>query len=264
MALLPRSPRARRRIRWIALVVVLVVAGVLIAVLVPEKTPPPSTQGSPNPGVPAIAATKHYHLTAADRKAIDHALDVFLPAAMERKNLRLAWTLAGPEIRSAQTQSAVDRRVDARPRLPGEGDDVPHLAGDRRRAALGDLQHRPPPGQGRDRAEHRVLRDGAAPRQGLGREPALHDRDVQDHEDDVGGRPGRFRRARRPGPPRRARTTPARSATSGSLPCSDPRARPRPAAHVRDRRRAGAIGRFRKATAEASRALPDLPRRYRS
>lgn len=104
MLRLPHSPRVRRRLGWVAGLCALVVAGTLVAVLLPEHAPPPPAPGPPHAPELAVAPAKPARLTAADRRAIDHALDVFLPAAMERKDLALAWTLAGPELRSAQTK----------------------------------------------------------------------------------------------------------------------------------------------------------------
>src|SRR5581483_1129849 len=42
-------------------------------------------------------------LSTADRKAIDALLDKYLPAGMERKNMKLAWQLSGPEMKSGST-----------------------------------------------------------------------------------------------------------------------------------------------------------------
>lgn len=105
MALLPRSPRARRRLRWIAVVAAVVVAGVVVAVLLPEKSPPPRTSGPAQGSQPVARQAAPARLTAADRRKIDRVLDTFLPAAIERKDMALAWTLAGPELRAAQTKA---------------------------------------------------------------------------------------------------------------------------------------------------------------
>lgn len=105
MLRMPQSPRTRRRLGWLAGVCGLVAAGVLVAVLLPEHAPPPATPGPPHAGELAVApaTTTQARLTAADRQGIDRVLDAFLPAVMEHRDLKLGWTLAGPEIRSAQT-----------------------------------------------------------------------------------------------------------------------------------------------------------------
>lgn len=96
--MLPESPRARRRLAKIGAATALVLIGLGIAVLIPSKGPAPDTP-TRNEGPAQLAAQTNVKLTGADRRAIDRALDRFLPAAMERKDLRLGWQLAGPEFR---------------------------------------------------------------------------------------------------------------------------------------------------------------------
>jgi hypothetical protein len=86
-------------------ILVVVVVGVTIAVLLPEKASPPSTSGPPRGSQPVVQPTHQVRLTAADRRKIDRVLDRFLPAVMERRNMALGWTLAGPELRGAQTRT---------------------------------------------------------------------------------------------------------------------------------------------------------------
>lgn len=102
---IPESPRLRRRLKWVGIAGSLVVAGVLIAVLIPSKSPTNGTQPANRP--PAqLAVDTHQKLSQADRRQIDTLLDRFIPAAVERRDPRTAWALAGPEMRSASSLSA--------------------------------------------------------------------------------------------------------------------------------------------------------------
>ncbi len=103
MPLLPDSPRKRRRLAWAAALSCLVAAGVSLALLIPG-----SKQGT---GAPSIAegpaqlgsTQPTVRLTSVDRRAINATLDRFIPAGMERRDLAVAWSLAGPEMKSGST-----------------------------------------------------------------------------------------------------------------------------------------------------------------
>jgi hypothetical protein len=101
--LVPTSPRKRRRLAWAAALLCLVAAGVSLALVIPG-----SKQGSGAPSVaegPAQLGSPQprVRLTPADRRAIDMTLDRFIPAGMERRDLGVAWSLAGPEMKSGST-----------------------------------------------------------------------------------------------------------------------------------------------------------------
>jgi hypothetical protein len=100
--LLPSSPRARRRFRWLAAAAALAVAGVAVALLIPghkpENAAPAGTEGPAQ-----LAITTRTRLTAADRRRIDAVFDRFIPAGMERRDPALAWKLAGPELKADST-----------------------------------------------------------------------------------------------------------------------------------------------------------------
>lgn len=99
---IPESPRLRRRLRWVAIAGLLVVAGVLIAVLIPNKGPSKgAATGNESPA--QLAVNTHQKLSRADRRQIDSLLDRFIPAAVGRANLSTAWALAGPEMRSSSS-----------------------------------------------------------------------------------------------------------------------------------------------------------------
>jgi hypothetical protein len=102
---IPESPRLRRRLTWLAIAGSLVVAGVLVAVLIPSKGP--SSDDAVGVGAPAqLAIDTHQKLSPADRRQIDTLLDRFIPAAVERRDPTTAWALAGPEMRGASSLSA--------------------------------------------------------------------------------------------------------------------------------------------------------------
>jgi len=87
---------------WVAIAGFLVVAGLLIAVLIPNKGPSKGTASGNRP--PAqLAADTHQKLSQTDRREIDTLLDRFIPAAVGRGNLSTAWALAGPEMRSSSS-----------------------------------------------------------------------------------------------------------------------------------------------------------------
>ncbi len=98
----PASPRKRRRLIFLAALAVTaaVIAG--IVVLIPSKGPP-NPAPKANEGAAQVAAHVPVAITAADRRAIDHTLDLFVPAGVGRKNMDLAWSLAGPELKAGST-----------------------------------------------------------------------------------------------------------------------------------------------------------------
>jgi hypothetical protein len=103
VSLLPASPRARRRLRWIAIVLALLAAGLAVAIVIPGHDAgvgaPAGTEGEAQVAS-TIAPTR---LSASDRKAIDAVLDAFIPAGMERRDPARAWGLAGPELKASAT-----------------------------------------------------------------------------------------------------------------------------------------------------------------
>lgn len=102
---IPESPRLRRRLTWVAIAGSLAAAGILVAVLIPGKSPSNGpTTGSRLPA--QLAIDTHQKLSRADRREIDALLDRFIPAAVARRDLSAAWALAGPEMRSASSLSA--------------------------------------------------------------------------------------------------------------------------------------------------------------
>lgn len=102
---IPESPRLRRRLKWVALAGGLVVAGILVAVLIPSKGPSHDEAVGSRP--PAqLAIDTHQKLSQSARRQIDTLLDRFIPAAVNRRDPTTAWALAGPELRSASSLTA--------------------------------------------------------------------------------------------------------------------------------------------------------------
>lgn len=120
MGLLPASPRSRRRLVRIAVVVVLLLAGAAIALLIPtKKAANPAPAG--NEGLAQLAAAPKTHIPAAERRAIDSTLDRFIPAAVEGNDPAAAWALAGPELRSGSSLAAWRSGSSPVPAYPATG-----------------------------------------------------------------------------------------------------------------------------------------------
>ena len=82
----------------------LLVAGVVAgAVSLIPNTTPGSPEAVGNEGPAQTVAQNTARLTRVDRREIDSVLDRFIPAAVERKNLALGWSLAGPEFRASSS-----------------------------------------------------------------------------------------------------------------------------------------------------------------
>jgi hypothetical protein len=84
---------------------VMLAAGALVAVVVGGHKPP-SGAATLDEGPAQLASATHAKLTRADRLAIDRTLDAWVPAALERRDLALAWRLSGPEFRSGSSLAA--------------------------------------------------------------------------------------------------------------------------------------------------------------
>ncbi len=102
MSLLPESPRKRRRLVGIAIVVLATAATSLTIVLLPKAHPAKETFSN-QPAQLATAA--NLHLSTVDRHLIDTTVDNFLLAGLDRRNPAEAWALAGPEMRSGSSLS---------------------------------------------------------------------------------------------------------------------------------------------------------------
>ena len=95
------SPRRRRRLGWSAVAVLAAGAAAIAVVLLP---------GSPEP-VPQhlrkgawVDNEKPVRLSPTMRRGIDNTLAKFVPAAVLRRDLPIAWQLAGPDLRAGLTR----------------------------------------------------------------------------------------------------------------------------------------------------------------
>jgi hypothetical protein len=99
-----RSPRARRRALWIGIPLLVAVAIAGAVSLIPNTTPSsPAVKG--NEGPAQTVAPTVTHVSPSVRREIDAVLDKFVPAALERKNAAVAWSLAGPGLKASSSLS---------------------------------------------------------------------------------------------------------------------------------------------------------------
>jgi len=105
MPRLPQSARARRRLFRGGLLGGAIVVVALIVVLIPSHQPP-SAKPTGSEGPAQLASATTLHVSPADRRAINHTLDRFIPAGVARKSPATAWSLAGPELKAGTTLAA--------------------------------------------------------------------------------------------------------------------------------------------------------------
>jgi hypothetical protein len=117
MLRLPQSPRKRRRLKWSAVPVVLIVAGVCAAFVVGGHKAS-SGAVTVDEGPAQLASNTRAKLSRADKLAIDRVLNAFVPDAMERRDPATAWKLAGPEFRADSSLSAWEKGTTAVPKYP--------------------------------------------------------------------------------------------------------------------------------------------------
>jgi hypothetical protein len=101
MRVVPSSPRARRRL--VRLGIVVAVAGTVAAIMAlvhGGKTPSVSP---PKNAARAQLVTQSTHVSPADRRAINKTLDQFIPAALNRTSPATAWRLSGPDLTGGTT-----------------------------------------------------------------------------------------------------------------------------------------------------------------
>ena len=101
VALLPASPRRRRRIGWLAAagsLVVLVGGGIF---LLPSPHKLPETFSGPA----SIDAPGQAHVSSPEQRRINTTVDRFVLAALDRSDPGTAWDLAGPDLRGTSTRA---------------------------------------------------------------------------------------------------------------------------------------------------------------
>jgi uncharacterized RDD family membrane protein YckC len=100
VALLPTSPRRRRRVAWLAACTAVVAVAVVAIMLLPTPTQLPETFHGQ-----ASIAPPHVRLSKADRRRIERVVDRFVLAAVERRDPSLAFDLSGPNLRGTSTRA---------------------------------------------------------------------------------------------------------------------------------------------------------------
>ena len=110
MTLVPSSPRTRRRLAWLLAGAAVAAAVAAAIVLLPSRTParPPTAAGAAEPAGAAAKPTppqRHVPLRSADRAEIRRLLNVFIPAAVERRDPAAAYDLATANLRSGMTRT---------------------------------------------------------------------------------------------------------------------------------------------------------------
>jgi hypothetical protein len=103
--LLPQSPRLRRRLLFVG-ALVLVAGGIAGGIAAVPNTTPGSGAPTVDEGPAQLATSTNVKLTRADRLKIDDLLAKFVPAAVERRSATLAWSLAGPELKTSTSLAA--------------------------------------------------------------------------------------------------------------------------------------------------------------
>lgn len=120
VALLPSSPRKRRRLAWVASAFAFAGAIAGVVVLVPNPAQP-----NPNPpknAPPAqLASRVSTHVSAANRRAINAMFDRFIPAALGHTSMRTAWRLSGPELKGGTSLRQWEAGTSPFPYYPPHG-----------------------------------------------------------------------------------------------------------------------------------------------
>ena len=101
VALLPASPRRRRRIGWLAAAgsLVVLIVGAIFFLPSPHKLPETFS------GPASIDAPGQAHVSSPERRRINTTVDRFVLAALDRSDPGTAWDLAGPDLRGTSTRA---------------------------------------------------------------------------------------------------------------------------------------------------------------
>jgi len=104
MLRLPDSPRVRRRLLYGASGVATLAVVAILTVVIGNAAGP--KQVPLRPGAPQVYhGPKKVPATAAEKRAAEHTLDVFVHSAVIRRNLAASWPLASPEMRKGTSHA---------------------------------------------------------------------------------------------------------------------------------------------------------------
>jgi hypothetical protein len=95
-----QSPRRRRRVLWGSALALGAAAAAAVVVLVPERN---SAKESFSDQPAQVVQNLDLRLRPAERRQIQHTVDRFVLAALDRSDPALAWKLAGPDLRGSTT-----------------------------------------------------------------------------------------------------------------------------------------------------------------
>lgn len=119
MRVVPSSPRARRRLLRLG-IVLLVVGGIAatLAFVHGGKTP----NAAPPKNAPHAQLVKQSkYVSPADRRGINRTLDEFIPAALDRSSPAAAWRLSGPDLTGGTTLTQWRHGTSPIPYYPARG-----------------------------------------------------------------------------------------------------------------------------------------------
>lgn len=104
MPLLPRSPRARKRLLWRSLTAVTVLTVTLLLIFFRNTG---HTEATPHTNEPAVVlhAPKTVRATASARREAVRTLTTFARSAIIRRNLDASWPLADPRMKDGVSHS---------------------------------------------------------------------------------------------------------------------------------------------------------------
>ena len=108
MSLLPASPRRRRRLARLGVVLALALA-VFVATLVLRAPADDDSEGVAGSRAAVYVPPKPVRVTNQMRSEINATLDRFVPAAVRRENPRVARELASPALRASATRKQWER-----------------------------------------------------------------------------------------------------------------------------------------------------------
>lgn len=119
MRVVPSSPRRRRRLVRIGVVLAVIGVAVLLAVVVPNRAQHEAAPAKNAP--PAEVVKQSKYVSPSDRRAINRTLDQFIPAALDRSDSETAWRLAGPGIKGGTTLRQWRHGTSSIPYYPARG-----------------------------------------------------------------------------------------------------------------------------------------------